>query len=85
MKTPNGDKIVVSGLLLIVLLLSGCTTLVNKATITKTKTGVVFTADQPCEMSIKEGDIEYLYNGKSESWISRIVSILTLGALSKKE
>ena len=64
--------------------ISGCAHLNNTATIAKTETGVKFNTSQPCEMSLKEGETEYKYNGKSESWFSKVMGILTLGAVGAR-
>ena len=59
-------------------------TVTNTSTIEKTKTGVKFITSKPCEMTMKEGETEYHFNGKSESLIHKIISILTLGAISTR-
>ena len=71
-------------IIVLVLFLTSCASLKNKATIEKTSTGIMFTASQPCEMSMKEGETEYKFDGKSESLFSKIISIFTLGMVGRK-
>ena len=66
------------------LTVTGCATLNNTATINKTPSGVEFNTSQPCEMTMKEDNVEYTYNGKAESLISKIISVLTLGVISTR-
>lgn len=56
-------------------------TVTNTSTIEKTETGVKFNTSKPCDMSMKEGETEYKYSGKVESWFSKVMGILTLGVV----
>ena len=51
------------------------------ASIEETEKGVTFTAKKPTKMSLKREGVEYHFDSQSESLISKIVSILTLGAI----
>ena len=70
--------------LMLLIFLTGCATLNNTATIKKTETGVKFETSRPASMTMEEDGKKYTYDSKAESLISKIVSILTLGAIGAK-
>ena len=61
-----------------------CATLNNTATIKETEKGVVFKTNQSVSMSMEKDGKKYTYDSKAESLMSKIVSILTLGAIGVK-
>lgn len=69
--------------LLILVFLMGCSTLSSTGTITVLDDGVVFDSPRPAKMSMKKGDVEYTYDSQSESWVSKIISIMTLGVIAR--
>lgn len=70
--------------LLLLIFLVGCATLSSTGKIIKTEKGVEFETDRPAKMSMKKGDTEYIYDSQSESWFSKVMGILTLGAMGAK-
>lgn len=69
-------------LVLAVVILAGCSTIDNKSSIVQTTTGVEFDANHMVEMSMEKDGIKYHYNSQSPSLLSRIMSAITLGAVS---
>ncbi len=73
---------IITGIAVIVMLI-GCATLSSTGTITVLDNGVTFDSPRPAKMSMKKGDIEYTYDSQTESWVSKIIGILTLGVFAK--
>ncbi len=73
---------IITGIAVIVMLI-GCATLSSKSTITVLDDGVTFDSARPAKMTMKKGDIEYTYDSQTESWVSKIIGILTLGVFAK--
>ena len=81
-------------IILSLLLLTGCsftkTNEISKkityytASIEETEKGVEFTMKKPGKVTMEKGDIEYTYDSKAESWFSKVMGILTLGAVGAK-
>ena len=68
----------------LLIFLIGCVTLSNTATIEKTETGVKITVSQPASVTMEKDGEKYTFDSKSESLISKIVSILTFGAIGAR-
>ena len=73
---------IICGITVIVMLM-GCATLSSTGTITVLDDGVTFDSARPAKMTMKKGEVEYTYDSQTESWVSKIIGILTLGRLAK--
>ena len=71
-------------LLLVISLLSGCASLTQQGKITEVDKGVVFETARPAKMTMEKNGATYTYDSQAESITSKIISILTLGAISTK-
>ena len=70
-------------LFLLSLLIMGCATLSPTSTITVKDDGVTFSSSRPAKMSLKKGDTEYTYDSQAESFFSKLMGVLTLGAMAR--
>ena len=75
-------KLILCGLM--ILSLTGCATVKGTGVITVVDDGVEFTSSKPAKMTMKQGDTEYTYDSQSEGLISKIISMLTLGAVTRR-
>lgn len=78
-------------LLFSLLFSGGCASLRNASPVSNTSSileienGVEFTANKPQKMTYKKGDAEYTFDSQAESWISKILSVLSIGWLGTKK
>lgn len=70
--------------IILVLFLTSCASLSNTATIERTETGVTITVSQPASVTMEKDGEKYTFDSKSESLISKIVSIFTLGLVGRR-